>query len=212
MPPQTGEAADGRTDYNSGFKSKARAMRASGDGQPHAVPSRTPQGFCLRSAHLKPARAESEPGKHRGWRAHADVVDGVAGQEHVPLQQGAHPPRAPLRQRVTHCPLRRRQLLGTGSHAVSSVLSMAKKYPRVLVLYEDKLLCCKLDEMEVCTYKWLKKARGPLPYAATARDACAAGKAALTPCRNAADHHHQHPPHGALSVCAGQHDGGVRDV
>lgn len=38
---------------------------------------------------------------------------------------------------------------------------MAKKYPRVLVLYEDKLLCCKLDDMEICTYKWLKKARRP---------------------------------------------------
>lgn len=36
---------------------------------------------------------------------------------------------------------------------------MAKKYPRVLVLHEDKLLCCKLDEMELCHYKWLKKAR-----------------------------------------------------
>jgi hypothetical protein len=51
------------------------------------------------------------------------------------------------------------QLLGTGSHAVSSVLSMAKKYPRVLLLHEDQLLCCKLDEMEYCSYKWNKKAR-----------------------------------------------------
>jgi hypothetical protein len=53
----------------------------------------------------------------------------------------------------------RPQLLGTGSHAVSSVLSMAKKYPRVLLLHDDSLLCCKLDEMENCSYKWNKKAR-----------------------------------------------------
>lgn len=67
-------------------------------------------------------------------------------------------------------PLRCRQLLGTGSHAVSSVLSMAKKYPRVLVLYEDKLLCCKLDDMDLCTYKWLKKARAaPRAWAQAAR-------------------------------------------
>ena len=89
---------------------------------------------------------------------------------------------------------------------------MAKKYPRVLVLHEDKLLCCKLDEMDLCTYKWLKKARRPLQYAAAARAACAAGEGALTPRRNAADHYNQHPPNGALRVCAVQHDGGVRDV
>lgn len=70
------------------------------------------------------------------------------------------------------------QLLGTGSVAVSSVFSLAKTYPRLLVVVNDQLLCarsalrfctsadqfsaprcCKLDEMEVCTYKWLKKAR-----------------------------------------------------
>ena len=113
---------------------------------------------------------------------------------------------------MTHYPLHHRQLLGTGSHAVSSVLSMAKKYPRVLVLHEDKLLCCKLDDMDLCTYKWLKKARRPLPYAAAAWNARAARKAALTPRRNAADHHHQHPPHGALRFCTGQHDGGVRNL
>ena len=92
------------------------------------------------------------------------------------------------------------------------MLSMAKKYPRVLVLHEDKLLCCKLDEMDLCTYKWLKKARRPQQYATAPRAACAPGGAALRLRRNAADHHHQHPPHGALSICAGQHDGGVRDV
>ena len=89
---------------------------------------------------------------------------------------------------------------------------MAKKYPRVLVLHEDKLLCCKLDEMDLCTYKWLKKARNPLQYAAAARAACATGEAALTLRRLAADHHHQHPPNGALRICPVKHDGGVRDV
>ena len=56
---------------------------------------------------------------------------------------------------------------------------MAKKYPRVLVLYEDKLLCCKLDEMDMCTYKWLKKARRSRPRAAATRAARAARGAAL---------------------------------
>ena len=94
-------------------------------------------------------------------------MDGVAGQGLLPLQQGERPlasqPVAP-RSLTPVAP----QLLGTGSHAVSSVLAMAKKYPRVLVLHEDKLLCCKLDEMDLCTYKWLKKARRPPQCAAPA--------------------------------------------
>ena len=59
---------------------------------------------------------------------------------------------APLTRRCRAAP----QMLGTGSHALSSVLSMAKKYPRVLLLQQDRLLCCKLDELELCTYKWIK--------------------------------------------------------
>ena len=53
----------------------------------------------------------------------------------------------------------RAQLLVTGSHAMSSVLSKAKKYPRVLLIQGDRLLCCKHDDMDLCTYKWMKKAR-----------------------------------------------------
>lgn len=61
------------------------------------------------------------------------------------------------------------------------MLSFAKTYPRFLVVLEDKLLCarilflfseaassrhsrrrpscCKLDDTEICSYKWVKKAR-----------------------------------------------------
>ena len=51
MPPQTGEAADGRTDYNSGFKNKARAVRFSGDAQPHGRTLPDAARVCLRGAH-----------------------------------------------------------------------------------------------------------------------------------------------------------------
>ena len=100
MPPQSGEAADGRTNYNSGFKNKARALRACGDAQSHAYPPGRREGFAYAALmRSPPARAESEPGKHRGWRAHAAVMDGFAGQERVPLQQGARAPTGAALQR-----------------------------------------------------------------------------------------------------------------
>ena len=52
---------------------------------------------------------------------------------------------------------------------MSSVLSMAKKYPRVLLVQGDSLLCCKLDDMELCTYKWIKKVRAAPQDARCAR-------------------------------------------
>ncbi len=42
---------------------------------------------------------------------------------------------------------------------MSSLITVAKRYPRVLVLVGDALLCCKIDDLELCSYKWLKKAR-----------------------------------------------------
>ena len=50
------------------------------------------------------------------------------------------------------------QIIGTGSRTVNNVLSLvSKKYPRAVLVHKDRLLCCKCDEMELCTYKWLKK-------------------------------------------------------
>ena len=98
MPPQTGEAADGRTDYNSGFKNKVRTaprvcMRAAARRRPAAGARTQAQGFPPGGARAHARRAaaayaEGEPGEHRERRADAAVVDGVAGQGHVPVQQG----------------------------------------------------------------------------------------------------------------------------
>ena len=52
------------------------------------------------------------------------------------------------------------QIIGTGSRTVNNVLSLvSKRYPRALVILSDRLLCLKLDDMEMTSYKWLKKAR-----------------------------------------------------
>jgi len=41
---------------------------------------------------------------------------------------------------------------------VNNVLSMmTKKYPRVVLVHEDRLLCCKLDSSDLCTFKWMKR-------------------------------------------------------
>ena len=49
------------------------------------------------------------------------------------------------------------QHLGTGSLAMSSLLALAKSYPRALLLHGDSLMCCKVDGMELCVFKWDKK-------------------------------------------------------
>ena len=34
---------------------------------------------------------------------------------------------------------------------------VSKKYPRAVLVHKDRLLCCKVDEVDLCTYKWMKK-------------------------------------------------------
>ena len=101
MPPPSGDASDGRSSYDSRFKSKAVTLE--------------------------------------------DIL------------QGAQPPLPWLDQLgpVYKC----NKLLDGGG--LGSLLSLAKKYPRALVLVQDRpyLLCLKVeaDGMDLCSYKWLKK-------------------------------------------------------
>lgn len=34
---------------------------------------------------------------------------------------------------------------------------MAKSYPRALLLHGDSLMCCKVDGMDLCVFKWDKR-------------------------------------------------------
>jgi hypothetical protein len=101
MPPPSGDASDGRSSYDSRFKSKTVTLE--------------------------------------------DIL------------QGAQPPLPWLSQLgpMYMC----KKLLDGGG--LGSLLSLAKKYPRVLVLVQDRpyLLCLKVesDGVELCSYKWLKK-------------------------------------------------------
>lgn len=52
------------------------------------------------------------------------------------------------------------QIIGTGSRAVNNALSfISKKYPRAVLVHKDRVLCCKMDDMELCTYKWCARIR-----------------------------------------------------
>jgi len=99
MPPQHGDASDGRSSYDSRFKSKQISLE--------------------------------------------DIL------------QGATPPLSWLQQLgpTYKC----NKLLDAGG--LGSLLSMAKKYPRAVCLVSDRpyLLCVKLEDMDLCSYKWLKK-------------------------------------------------------